>query len=210
MFAVIFEVRPRDGQWDAYIDHAGRLRPELERIDGFLDNVRYRSLTRPGWLLSFSTWRDEKALIRWRTHFLHHGSQEAARLGIFEDYRLRVGEVIGEGAAAQRLDATAAGIGKAVSLRTGRWPGGAVNNAPGDHVARHLGLDQGADGLVAWDVFEAILTQGDLLLLLTWQDTVPQGEPSGSGLRSVRIIREYGMFDRREAPQYFPEPSRPG
>ena len=40
------------------------LRPEIERIDGFIDNIRYRSLTREGWILSLSGWRDEKALVR--------------------------------------------------------------------------------------------------------------------------------------------------
>jgi hypothetical protein len=27
----------------------------------------------------------------------------------------------------------------------------------------------------------------------------------GARLRRVRIIRDYGMFDRREAPQYYPD-----
>src|SRR3984957_6412260 len=41
MFSVLFEVRPRGDQWDAYLDYAKMLRPELEQIDGFIDNVRY-------------------------------------------------------------------------------------------------------------------------------------------------------------------------
>jgi hypothetical protein len=32
--------------------------------------------------------------------------------------------------------------------------------------------------------------------------------PEGVRLRHVRIIRDYGMFDRREAPQYFAEVAR--
>ena len=31
--------------------------------------------------------------------------------------------------------------------------------------------------------------------------------PDGARLRRVRIVRDYGMFDRREAPQYYPEVS---
>ena len=27
-------------------------------------------------------------------------------------------------------------------------------------------------------------------------------------LRQVRVVRDYGMFDRREAPQYYPEQRR--
>ena len=79
MFAVLFEVHPHTEQWDAYLDYAKMLRPELEAIDGFVDNIRYRSLTRPGWILSLSSWRDEKALVRWRTRARHHDVQAKGR-----------------------------------------------------------------------------------------------------------------------------------
>ena len=38
MFAVIFEVNPRRERWDAYLGYAKMLRPELEQIDGFIEN----------------------------------------------------------------------------------------------------------------------------------------------------------------------------
>src|SRR4051812_33238216 len=60
MFAVLFEVHPKPERWDDYLRLAKLMRPELERIDGFIENVRYRSLTREGWVLSLSVWRDEK------------------------------------------------------------------------------------------------------------------------------------------------------
>jgi hypothetical protein len=37
-------------------------------------------------VLSLSTWRDEKALIRWRTLGVHHEVQEKGRFEVFEDY----------------------------------------------------------------------------------------------------------------------------
>jgi len=55
------------------------LRPELEQVAGFVDNVRYRSLTREGWILSLSGWRNEKALVRWRTAMQHHRVQAPSR-----------------------------------------------------------------------------------------------------------------------------------
>ena len=67
MFSVIFEVHPGPAQWEAYLGNARMLRPELEQVDGFVDNVRYKSLMREGWILSLSGWRDEKAVVRWRT-----------------------------------------------------------------------------------------------------------------------------------------------
>ena len=59
MFSVIFEAHPRPDQWDAYLGHARMFRPEFEQIEGFVDNIRYPSLTREGWILSLSGWRDE-------------------------------------------------------------------------------------------------------------------------------------------------------
>lgn len=116
MFSVMFEVNPKSGQWQSYLGYAKMLRPELERIDGFVDNIRYRSLTRAGWLLSLSTWRDEKALVRWRTQSIHHGVQEKGRSEVFQDYHLRVGQLThdtqlptGHTLCEQRLDETETG-----------------------------------------------------------------------------------------------------
>ena len=76
MFSVIFEVLPAEGKKDEYLALAKHLKPILESIDGFVDNERFESQLRPGWVLSHSTWRDEKSVVRWRTESEHHGVQE--------------------------------------------------------------------------------------------------------------------------------------
>ncbi|MDF2994609.1 MAG: hypothetical protein K0R27_246 [Xanthobacteraceae bacterium] len=224
MFAVLFEVLPKSDQWDAYLGHARMLKPEIERIDGFFDNVRYRSLTRERWILSLSSWRDEKALVRWRTQARHHGAQEKGRSEVFEDYHLRVGQLTqdtrppaGHALTEQRLDETEAGEATAVSLIDAHRPPEWVREAGPDTVARWLGLVPDAPGLVEWDVFEAVLTPGDIVLLMSWSDRAAAETfdalvalPEGGRLRRVRIVRDYGMFDRREAPQYYPEVKRGG
>lgn len=58
MSAVIFEVRPKAERWDDYLELAKLLRPEIERVDGFIDNERFASRRTEGRLLSLSTWRD--------------------------------------------------------------------------------------------------------------------------------------------------------
>ena len=93
MFAVIFEVQPKPGRVQDYLDVAARLRPELEKIDGFLSIERFQSLTTEGKYLSLSFWRDEAAVKRWRSHTQHHEAQAAGRNDIFADYRIRVAEV---------------------------------------------------------------------------------------------------------------------
>jgi heme-degrading monooxygenase HmoA len=219
MFSVMFEVHPQAGQSDAYLGYARVLKPELEKVDGFVDNVRYRSLTREGWILSLSGWRDEKAVVRWRTQAHHHAVQNKGRTEVFLDYHLRVGEVIrdtrpstGGGLREQRLDETDVGEATTVTLIDARHPSGQVPHADPGEVARWLGLVPAAAGLVVWDVFDAVLTPGDAILLLSWRNQTyaevferAVSLPNEARLRRVRVIRDYGMFDRREAPQYYPD-----
>jgi heme-degrading monooxygenase HmoA len=219
MFSVIFEVHPKPEQSGAYLGNARMLRPELERIEGFVDNVRYRSLTRDGWLVSLSGWKNEKALVRWRTQANHHNVQEKGRNEILLDYHLRVGQLTqdtkppaGYALEEQRLDETQTGEGTTVVLIDGQRPAEWVKGAHAEDVAKWLGLDPKADGLMSWDVFDAVLTPGDILLLTSWRDGAAAGAfragvkmPEGTRLRQVRVVRDYGMFDRREAPQYYPD-----
>jgi heme-degrading monooxygenase HmoA len=93
MIAVIFEVEPREGRRDAYLDIAARLRPLLDGIDGFVSIERFESLTTPGKILSLSFWRDEAAIATWRNLEPHRVAQARGRDEIFRDYRLRIAEV---------------------------------------------------------------------------------------------------------------------
>jgi heme-degrading monooxygenase HmoA len=194
MFAVIFEVQPKTQQFESYLGIAKILRPELEQIDGFVENIRYRSLTREGSILSVSTWRDEQALVRWRNHTQHHGAQERGRAEIFSDYHLRVGEL---------MEGTENGRGAIVTLIDGKRPPEWVKNTKPEDVAKWLGLPSKPEGLGGWDVFEAVLTPGDIILLMSFDSKPPL--QTGTRLRRVCVVRDYGMYDRREAPQYYPD-----
>jgi heme-degrading monooxygenase HmoA len=219
MFSVIFEVHPKPEQWDAYLGLGKMLKPELEKIEGFVDNVRYRSLRHDGWLLSLSDWRDEKALVRWRTQARHHVVQEKGRSDIFLDYHLRIGQLTldtsppaGHALSEQRLDETETGDATTITLVDARRPPEWVKQASPDDVAKWLGLVPDAPGLVAWDVFDAVLTPGDIILLMSWRHHAAAEAfeaavalKDGARLRRVRVVRDYGMFDRREAPQFYPD-----
>jgi heme-degrading monooxygenase HmoA len=94
VIAVIFEAQPNPGRREAYLDAAARLKPLLEKIDGFVSIERFESLTTPGRILSLSFWRDEAAVQAWRNLEEHRRIQAAGRQSIFADYRLRVAGVI--------------------------------------------------------------------------------------------------------------------
>lgn len=94
MIAVIFEATPRPDQNQTYVDLAADLRPLLEQIDGFVSIERFESLTTPGKVLSLSFWRDEAAVTQWRELQQHRAAQARGRAAVFENYRLRVAEVL--------------------------------------------------------------------------------------------------------------------
>lgn len=219
MFSVLFEVNPREGQWGTYLMYAKMLRPELEYIDGFIDNIRYASRTRPGWIMSLSDWRDEKALVRWRTRARHHDVQVKGRADVLADYHLRVGQLtvdtqLPEGCTLteQRLDETRTGESTTATLVSSYRPADMVKHATDGDMAGWLGVDTDAVGLVSWDVYAALLSPGNIIAVLFWRDQAAadkfrsQGAPAEDvRVRQIRIVRDYGMYDRRENPQYYPD-----
>jgi heme-degrading monooxygenase HmoA len=216
MFAVIFEVQPKRDHWDDYLGLARQLRPKLEAIDGFIDNERFGSKKTEGRVLSLSIWRDEKSVVRWRTQGEHHAVQRQGRTVVFKDYHLRVGEIISDTAPpndlvaeSNRFDETEIGEAKICTI-TEISPVGAALSP--DRLPAQLGLDPHADGLLSHELFDSITNPGKLLILGSWRSSAASNawEPrtfDGSGgirHRHVRVIRDYGMFDRREAPQFYP------
>jgi heme-degrading monooxygenase HmoA len=105
MIAVIFEVIPHRDRRPDYLGMAADLRPLLDRIDGFLSIERFESLTEPRKVLSLSFWRDEAAVAAWRNLEPHRRAQSAGRDQIFQDYRLRIAQVVRDYGLNDRLEA---------------------------------------------------------------------------------------------------------
>jgi len=216
MFSVIFEVLPKTGRKDEYLGLAKDLKPILEKIDGFVEVERFESRRRPGWVLSQSTWRDEKSMVRWRTQRDHHFVQAKGRFEIFADYHLRIGEITAdtdppEGLAVleQRFDETEVGIAKIMTLTEVMLASGADISGRAERLPADLGFDPAGGAIAEHDVFESIYNPGKMALLASWKDAdagrawLPG--PTGQKIRHrrIRIVRDYGRFDRREAPQYY-------
>lgn len=94
MIAVIFEVLPLDAERETYFLIAAALRPELEKIAGFISIERFESITHPGKILSLSFWKDEESVRQWRNIEAHRLAQHKGREQVFSDYRLRVANVL--------------------------------------------------------------------------------------------------------------------
>jgi len=162
--------------------------------------------------------------VRWRTAMRHHMVQEKGRSDIFFDYHLRVGQITNDSRIPdgytieeQRLDETEIGEGTTITLIDAKRPAQSADQPSAADCAGYLGLDSGAEGMVAWDVLDAVLTPGDLILLICWRTNADaqaferkSSLPGDARVRRVRIVRDYGMFDRREAPQYYSPVERRG
>ena len=216
MFSVIFEARPKTDQWDAYLGNAKILRPELEQVPGFIDNILYRSLNREGWILSLTSLMDEQSVVQWLTLMGHHEAQDRDRGETLADCHLRVGEVMfdtripdGSELAEPRLEETDAAKGSAITLIDAlQWPDWAKSHNA-EEIALHLGFDLNSYGdCISWDVFDAVRSPGSIILLASWKDAASALSfaqsamvPDDARVRAVRGVRDYGMFDGRKASQ---------
>jgi heme-degrading monooxygenase HmoA len=207
MLALFFEVRPReDGGWDRYLGIAAGLRPLLAEQEGLLFIDRYRSLVHPGTLLSHSLWRDEAALAAWRANGSHSGAQSKGRQDVFDDYRLRVAHVI--------RTAAPGGPAEAAAPRS-------TYRDPCSRPARFMVVATAAGEIPLGDVepvdtFESINREGERLWLFAAADEAAGSNlidalcGAGATARSCEVERDYGMFDRAEAPQHYPPVARLG
>jgi len=111
MIAVIFEVWPKAGRAQDYLELAASLRRRLADIDGFISIERFESLTEPGKILSLSFFRDEAAVAAWRNLEAHRRAQARGRNELFADYRLRIAGVIRDYGMNDRSAAPADSVG---------------------------------------------------------------------------------------------------
>ena len=93
MIAVIFEVIPKSGGKDEYLAIAASLKEKLVNIPGFISIERFQSMADPNKILSLSFWEDETSVAKWRNLEEHRNAQSKGRGGLFNDYRIRIGNI---------------------------------------------------------------------------------------------------------------------
>ena len=207
MIGLFFEVQTNPGHRDQYLDLAASLRPSLDAMGGCLFIDRFRSLSRKNLLLSYQIWQDEGALTAWRAHAHHHDVQTMGRERVFSDYRIRVAQVIHE-------------------ERPGQPPWQPERRTPYNDPARRkptylLAAESKHATLAAeteWphDSFASVYRDGHFAHLVDLPNE-RAGVEFGRRLfadstvehfRVFEVMRDYGMFERTEAPQYYPPVER--
>jgi heme-degrading monooxygenase HmoA len=207
MIALFFEVQTRPGHRDQYLNLAASLRPALDAIGGCLFIDRFSSLTRENLLLSYQIWQDEGAMTAWRVHGHHHDVQTVGREKVFSDYRIRIAQVIHE----ERP-------GQPVWQPERRTPYNDPARRPSTFVllaeSNHAELPMQTE----WkrEAFKSVYRDGTyahLIDVTDQQSGVELGrclltDSTTEYFRIVEVMRDYGMYDRTEAPQYYPPVER--
>ncbi|MCE7506108.1 antibiotic biosynthesis monooxygenase [Polynucleobacter sp. IMCC30063] len=185
--AVFFDVLPKEGSVETYFSMAASLRPIVEKNPGFVAVERFENLQESGWFFSFSQWRDELALAQWRCQPDHYGAQVCGRSLILADYRLRV--------AAQQVGAPIQS-----EIKERELVAMLIGNFAAIEHAFKARLDAGNDLQLFRGVIDA---QRGIGLVNHISGPVEFAASTQYELRYFEVCRDYGMFDRAQAPQQF-------
>lgn len=218
MFAVMFELTPVPERLTEYSATLRAMRSQVQQIPGFISTERFASRAPAGKFLVISYWKDERAIATYRANHLHHTTQVKARSEMLLDYRLTVGRVISEGAevvAAEKFGDPAPrrylAVGAGPAGRFIRPPTtllGGMNQAARGVGGGAGGVGAAGTGVVPWVWYDSMYEPGKAMA--TVETTFEQAsgvlsELRLGGAREMRVIavsRDYGMFDRDDAPQY--------
>lgn len=200
MQALLFEVQPLEGHEEHYFQRAAALKPLLEKHEGMLFLDRFKSQSRPNVILSHQRWRDEAAIARWRADATHYKAQVAGRHKHFADYRLRISHVTGRFERGQGTHMfTHAGAYLEPGSRSPRYH--AIIASTGTPFA-----DEG-ETFLSVNFEQSYLELIDCANETEASDCLKRAQ-AGDHVTSAMICiisRDYSMFDRKEAPQYFPD-----
>jgi hypothetical protein len=171
----------------------------------FID--RFNSLSRKDLLLSYQIWQDEAAMTAWRVHGYHHEVQTIGREKVFSDYRIRIAQVIHEERPGQQI-----------WQPERRTPYNDPARRPSTFVlvAESTRAELSAETEWRRDSFKSVYRDGYFAHLIDVPDQqsgVELGrhllkDPTTEYFRIVEVMRDYGMYDRAEAPQYYPPVAR--
>ncbi|MFB9268110.1 antibiotic biosynthesis monooxygenase family protein [Bradyrhizobium erythrophlei] len=207
MISQFFEVQIKEGHRDRYMDLAASLKPALNAMGGCLFIDRFKSLTRKNLLLSYQIWQDEGAMTAWRVDESHHVVQRIGRKKVFSDYRIRIAQVIHE-----------ARPGSPIWQPERRTAYNDPARRPPTYVIASESTNPELPVTTQWrrDSFESMYRDGrfaHLVDLPDYQSGLEFGaqlfaDPTTEYFRIFEVMRDYGMYDRSEAPQYYPPVDR--
>ena len=207
MFFVIFESTVPPTATKISNTYYTTLQPLLRSQPGFLSEVPFASNSDPDCQLVLATFIDEDAEHRWRIQPTHLRIQQKARKTVFSWYRVRVGPNIGgEERKEEKEEGAKTGQGQVMVLYQRSLPT-EKGKAPED--VRSLVDPNVVSDVISTDLNDSAIYQGadSILWLSSWRNDAAAikfeksiRRTAGDSVQRVRIVRDYGKFDRKEAP----------
>lgn len=167
----------------------------MDAMGGCLFIDRFKSLSRKNLLLSYQVWQDEGSHVAWRVDPKHHTVQETGRERVFDDYRIRIAQILLE----ERADRDAWRPERLTPYNDPR------RRAPTFVVASESsGPTLSIETSWRSEVFESVYRPGIFARLIDVR-TAEEGarlglqilqDPTAEYVRVFQVMRDYGMFDR--------------
>jgi heme-degrading monooxygenase HmoA len=190
--SVLFDVLPKPGHVDQYFSMAAHLKPIVEKNPGFLSVERFANLQKPNWYLSFSCWKNEESLAQWRCQPDHNGAQVCGRNQVFDDYRLRVSakKQIQELVESRSRELILLLIGQLDAVQEV-----ASSSTLSQHQSKaYQGVLNPKRGLSIYEFAPNASIDDDLFCMK---------DSESIEIHWFSVVRDYGMFNRAEAPTQF-------
>lgn len=190
--SVLFDVLPKPGHVDQYFSMAAHLKPIVEKNPGFLSVERFANLQKPNWYLSFSCWKNEESLAQWRCQPDHNGAQVCGRNQVFDDYRLRVSakKQISELVELRSRELILLLIGQLDDIQAV-----ACSSTLSQHQSKvYQGVINPQRGLSIYEFAPNVSIDDDFFCMK---------ESESIETHWFGVVRDYGMFNRAEAPTQF-------
>lgn len=203
MYYVIFEGTVPDDKLAVSEQYYKTLLPELQKVSGFIEETGFGSPHTPSKSVTISLWEDEAAVRRWRNESTHLRIQQKASTGVFESYRIRLGPAL---ASDQDYNMALSGAGQCVVLYQREKHEGFLNDDITSLVGDSPALEV-KEALLDCSVYQA----SQALWVSSWHSEAAAcrfekliRRTPGDAIQRFRVLRDYGKFDRKDAPHEKP------
>lgn len=210
MFFVIFESVVPSPARAISSQYYATLQSLLQLQSGFISEVPFVSLIHEGGQVLVAKFVDEAAVQSWRLQTDHLRIQKRARQHIFESYRIRVGpEILAEEKKKETKEPTTGMPGPFILLYQYPTPRD-INSSTVSKLSSLVNQEKPYSSEILADLVDSAMYQSEqcVLWLASWpteaaainfKDLIRRVQ--GDAAHLVRVMRDYGKLDRKEAPK---------
>jgi heme-degrading monooxygenase HmoA len=203
MYFIAFEGTVSPNKQMLSEEYYGLLQPLLSQQPGFISETGYASMRDPNGQVLIAQFADKQSIHSWRNQSDHLRIQRQSRVGVFQDYHLRIGQPLPE-----ETSETSSTSQQIMVLYT--QPVQEDVSIPNEMLELLDNRDDSVAESLSADLIDAnsYRNETDVLWISGWRSAKSAkmfsqslNRVEGDALHQVQIEREYGKFDRKDAPR---------